>query len=87
MTFIELWGYVRDGGTLVVLLLIIVGGMRGDYIWKREADEYRKRLRKQDEQIERLERAAVGGTALARRSLSHAERARSDPEADGGDDA
>lgn len=75
MTLTELFIYIRDGGTLAVLLLIIVGGMRGWYIWKREADEYRERIRDLEKRLERAEQLAVGGTALARRATSLAERA------------
>jgi predicted negative regulator of RcsB-dependent stress response len=65
MTLTELFVYVRDGGTLAVLLLIIVGGMRGWYIWKREADEYRERIDRLETALERATRAADRATGVA----------------------
>ena len=75
MTLVELYAYIRDGGTLAVLVAIIVGGYKGWYVWKREADEYREEIRDLKRRLERAEAIAAGGTALARRATSLAERA------------
>ena len=78
MTLLDLYAYVRDGGTLAVLLLIIVGGMRGWYIWKREADEYRARITKLEAQLDRAMGAGERIAGTADRATRLAEGARSE---------
>lgn len=74
MTLLELWVYVRDAGTLGVLLLIIIGGMKGLYVWKWYADELRVRIVKLEAQLERATRVAESGTVAADRATRLAER-------------
>jgi len=78
VTLLDLYAYVRDGGTLAVLLLIIVGGMRGWYIWKREADEYRARITKLEAQLDRAMGAGERIAGTADRATRLAEGARSE---------
>lgn len=73
MTLVDLYVYVRDGGTLAVLLLIIVGGMRGWYVWKWYADEQRTRISRLEGQLDRAVGAAESGTGLAHRAVRQAE--------------
>lgn len=68
MTLIEVYAYVRDGGTLAVLILIIVGGMKGWYIWRWQADEYRARIQKLEAALERATRVADRATGVAERA-------------------
>ena len=73
MTLLDLYAYVRDGGALAVLILIIVGGMRGWYVWKWYADEQRVRITKLEAQLDRALGAAESGTGLARQAIRQAE--------------
>ena len=79
MTLIDLWGYIRYGGMVALLFLIIVGGWKRYWVFGWYADELHDRIRALEAKLDRAERAAVGGTALARRSLSVAERSLADP--------
>lgn len=73
MTLLDLWTYVRDGGTLVVLMLIIVGGWKQYWVFGWYADEQRARISKLEAQIERAVGAAESGTGLASRAIRQAE--------------
>lgn len=75
MTLVELWAYVRDGGTIFILALVIFGGWKRWWVFGWYADEQRERIRDLEKRLERAEQLAVGGTALARRATSLAERA------------
>lgn len=74
MTLAELFVYVRDGGTIAVLLLIIVGGMRRWYVWGWYADEQRARIVDMEQRLERATRVAETGTVAADRATRVAER-------------
>jgi hypothetical protein len=81
VTLTDLFVYVRDGGTIAVLLLIIVGGMRGWYVWKWYADELRDRNRQLESRIERAVGVAESGTVAADRATRLAERHHGAPSA------
>ena len=74
MTLIELWAYVRDGGTIAVLILIIVGGWKRYYVWGWYADELRERAHQLEQRLERATRVAESGTVAADRATRLAER-------------
>lgn len=71
MTITELFTYVRDGGTIAVLLLIIVGGHRGWYVWGWYAAELRARIEKLETALERATRAAEKSSDQADRATRH----------------
>ena len=73
MTLLDLYAYVRDGGIIAVLLLVIIGGMRGWYFWKWYVDEQRARIAKLEAQLDRAVGAAESGTGLANRAIRQAE--------------
>ena len=75
MTLLELWAFIRDGGTVALLFLIIVGGWKRYWVWGWYAEEQRDRIRELEKKLDRAERLALGGTALARRATSLVERA------------
>lgn len=74
MTITELFVYVRDGGTIAVLLLIIVGGMRQWYVWGWYVQEQRASIVKLEARLERATRVAEAGTDAADRATRVAER-------------
>lgn len=74
MTLLELWAYVRDAGTIGVLLLIIIGGWKRYYVWGWYADELRDRIVDLEKRLERATRVAESGTAAADRATRVAER-------------
>lgn len=74
MTLAELLVYVRDGGTISVLLLIIVGGMRRWYVWGWYAEELAARIRDLEARLDRATRVAEAGTTAAARATRFAER-------------
>jgi hypothetical protein len=74
VTITELFVYVRDGGTIAVLLLVIVGGMRGWYVWRWYADELRERNRQLEIRLERAVGVAESGTVAADRATRLVER-------------
>ena len=76
MTLIELYAYIRDGGTLAVLLLIIVGGMRRWYVWKWYADEQSTRISQLEARLDRASRITEGATGLASRATKLVEEDR-----------
>jgi hypothetical protein len=39
------WQLIRDGGSLFLLVVAIIGGVRGWYIWRREYDRLDAQLR------------------------------------------
>lgn len=75
MTLAELWAYIRDGGMIGLLFLIILGGWKRYWVFGWYADELRERCRALEAKLDRAERLAAGGTALANRAASLAERA------------
>lgn len=74
MTIVDLWAYVRDGGTIAVLLLIIVGGWKRYYVWGWYADELRRRIDDLERRLDRATRVAESGTLAADRATRLAER-------------
>jgi hypothetical protein len=65
-------------GTLVLLLAILYGGMRGWWVFGRYYGETRadlkEQIRKLEARLERAERVASAGTGLAQHATSLAER-------------
>ncbi len=74
MTLVELFAYVKDGGTIAVLLLVIVGGFRRWYVWGWYAEEQSRRIEQLEQRLERATRVAESGTAAADRATRVAER-------------
>ena len=74
MTLVELFEYVQTGGTIGVLLLIIVGGMRRWYVWGWYAEELAGRINQLEDRLDRATRVAESGTAAADRATRVAER-------------
>lgn len=74
MTLIELWAYIRDGGMLAVLFLILIGGWRRYWVFGWYAEELRERIVDLEKRIERATRVAETGTAAADRATRVAER-------------
>lgn len=63
----SLLAFLRDGGIVSMLILIVVGGMRRWYVW----DWQYRELEKQRDEWKELAR---GGTRLADRAVGLAER-------------
>lgn len=74
MTLIELWAYVRDGGMVALLFLILVGGWKRYWIFGWYAEEQRKRIDVLEARLERATRAAESGASAADRATRLAER-------------
>jgi hypothetical protein len=74
MTIPELLAYVLDGDTIALLFFILVGGWKRYWVWGWAYEEQRARIRDLERRLERAEQLAVGGTALARRATTLAER-------------
>jgi hypothetical protein len=74
VTIAELFSYIRDGGTIAVLLLIIIGGHKRYWMFGWYADELQARINKLESQLERATRAAEHGTVAADRATRLAER-------------
>ena len=74
MTLIELWAYVRDGGMLFLLFLILVGGWKRYWVWGWYAVELQQRINDLEQRLERATRVAESGTAAADRATRVAER-------------
>jgi hypothetical protein len=81
VTLLDLWSYVRDGGTIAVLLLIILGGWKRYYVWGWYADELRARIDQLETRLERATRVAESGTVAADRATRLAERRTEAPDA------
>jgi len=82
MTLSELWAYVRDGGMIAVLFLILIGGWRRYWVFGWYAEELAKRINQLEDRLERATRVAESGTAAADRATRVAER-RSEASNDG----
>jgi hypothetical protein len=74
MTLAELWTYVRDGGIIALLFLILVGGWRRYWVFGWYADELRSRIVALENRLDRATRVAESGTAAADRATRVAER-------------
>lgn len=74
MTLIELWAYIRDGGMLALLFLILIGGWKRYWVFGWYAEELRARIVDLEQRIERATRVAESGTAAADRATRVAER-------------
>lgn len=74
MTLVELWTYIRDGGMIALLFLILVGGWRRYWVFGWYAEELRERIVDLEKRIERATRVAETGTAAADRATRVAER-------------
>jgi hypothetical protein len=65
MTLTELWTYVRDGGTIFLLGLILYGGWKRWWVFGWYAVEQDKRITKLETALERATRAADRATGVA----------------------
>lgn len=74
MTLLELWAYIRDGGMVALLLLVIVGGWKRYWVFGWYAEELRGRIDDLERRLERATRVAESGTAAADRATRVAER-------------
>jgi len=74
MTLSEIWEYLRDGGMIAVLFLILVGGWRRYWVFGWYAEELSKRINQLEDRLERATRVAESGTAAADRATRVAER-------------
>ena len=74
MTITDLIALIRDGGTLAVLLIIIVTGMRGDWTWRWYSDELRARITDLEQRLDRALSTAEKGATQAGRATELAER-------------
>ena len=74
MTLVELWAYVRDGGMIALLFLILVGGWKRLWVFGWYADEQAKRIVQLEDRLDRATRVAESGTAAADRATRVAER-------------
>jgi hypothetical protein len=74
LTFTELFAYIRDGGTIAVMLLIIVTGMRGDWVWKWYVLELRARITDLEQRLDRALETAEKGASQASRATDLVER-------------
>lgn len=73
MTLAELWSYIRDGGMIALLFLILVGGWRRYWVFGWYAEEQARRINQLEDRIERATRVAESGTAAADRATRVAE--------------
>ncbi len=74
MTLADLWTYIRDGGTIAVLFLILIGGWKRYWVFGWYADEQAKRIAQLEARLDRATRVAEYGTAAADRATRAAER-------------
>jgi hypothetical protein len=74
VTLVELWAYVRDGGMVAVLFLILVGGWKRYWVFGWYAVELRERIVDLEKRLERATRVAETGTAAADRATRVVER-------------
>ena len=74
MTLLELWAYIRDGGMVALLFLIILGGWRRYWVFGWYAEEQAERIKQLENRLERATRVAESGTAAADRATRVAER-------------
>lgn len=74
MTLVELWSYIRDGGMIALLFLILIGGWRRYWVFGWYAEELRERIMDLERRLERATRVAESGTVAADRATRVAER-------------
>lgn len=74
MTLVELWAYVRDGGMIALLFLILIGGWKRYWVFGWYAMELRERIVDLEKRLERATRVAETGTAAADRATRVVER-------------
>jgi hypothetical protein len=74
VTLVELWAYVRDGGMVAVLFLILLGGWKRYWVFGWYAVELRERIVDLEQRLERATRVAETGTAAADRATRVVER-------------
>jgi hypothetical protein len=74
VTLVELWAYVRDGGMIALLFLILVGGWKRYWVFGWYAVELRERIVDLEQRLERATRVAETGTAAADRATRVVER-------------
>lgn len=80
MTLVELWAYVRDGGMIALLFLILVGGWKRYWVFGWYAVEQRERIVDLEKRLERATRVAETGTAAADRATRVVERRNDAPD-------
>jgi hypothetical protein len=74
MTVADLWVYIRDGGIIAVLFLIILGGWKRYWVFGWYAEEQARRITTLENRLERATRVAETGTDAADRATRVAER-------------
>jgi hypothetical protein len=74
MTIAEIFGLLKDGGTIAALLLIIVTGMRGDWVWKWYVLELHNRIDDLERKLDRALETAEKGAAQASKATDLVER-------------
>jgi hypothetical protein len=74
VTLVELWAYVRDGGMIALLALILIGGWKRYWVFGWYAVEQRERIVDLEKRLERATRVAETGTAAADRATRVVER-------------
>ena len=74
MTVVEVFALLKDGGTIAALLLIIVTGMRGDWVWKWYVLELHRRIDDLERKLDRALSTAEKGAAQASKATDFAER-------------
>lgn len=74
MPLIELWAYIRDGGMLALLFLILIGGGKRYWVFGWYAVELQQRIVDLEQRLERATRVAETGTAAADRATRVVER-------------
>lgn len=74
MTLTELWAYVRDGGMIALLFLILIGGWKRYWVFGWYALELQRRIEQLEARLDRATRVAESGTAAADRATRVAER-------------
>lgn len=74
MTITDLWAYIRDGGMIALLFLILIGGWKRYWVFGWYADELRDRNRQLESRLERAVGVAESGTVAADRATRLAER-------------
>ena len=67
-------------GVLILLLLILLGGFRGWWVYGRYYDEQVRRIARLEDRLERATRVAESGTVAADRATRLAERRTESPD-------
>lgn len=71
LTFLDAWQFIQSGGLPALLFLILIGSMRGWFVWSREHEELAKRLTQAEQERDQWRSAfmRVAGVAESVTSL------------------